>query len=239
MSAFDALIDAHKQRTNWSIKAGAAEGVRRIVRYGIENNYSKEEIAMVLGETQHETAEWYQPIREGARKYGTNYTDAQSQRAIAVAVERGLIRYNYAKPHNVTGKSYYGRGLVQITHYDMYVKFAKLLGVPLDTNPDLTLEWDNALFIMFVGMRDGLFTSLRMAHYVGSPADMKLDRLAASRAIINGDAKRNGMRVAKHTLDWYDSLSKNWNALVQECQPAPTNIIEIIINMILAFLGRK
>ena len=111
-------------------------------------------------------------------------TDASAKRAVASIHAKGIISTNYALPAGPYGQSYYGRGLVQITWYDNYQKFARILGVPLDENPDLALEWDHALDIMFLGMRDGVFTGKKLKEY-DFPAQFK-----QARVIVNGDSHK-------------------------------------------------
>lgn len=164
---------------------GQVDGMIKIVEYGEKWGYDPLHIAYALGTTKHETANWMQPIREGARRYGPDYTDAQAKRAVASIHAKGIIRTNYALPSGPYGASYYGRGLVQITWYDNYLKFARLLKKPLDQNPDRTLEWDIALDILFLGMRDGMFRRGRSFDMIKSAADFK-----AARDIVNGDSAK-------------------------------------------------
>lgn len=186
------------------LTAGQVDGLTRIVGAGRKAGLSRPDLAYVLATVQHETANWMQPIREGARRYGTKYTDAQAQRAVASIYGKGIIRVNYALPAGPYKQSYYGRGLVQITWYENYLKFAKLLGIPLDRNPDLALEWDVALKIAIVGMRDGLFTKYSLDEVpdvMKAPAFDRTDRL-----IINGDAKTNGDLVAGYAAVYWQAL---------------------------------
>jgi hypothetical protein len=60
---------------------------------------------------------------------------------------------------------YYGRGLVQLTHKENYVKVGKLLGVDLVNNPDLMLTPEIAIKTLVLGMRDGLFTGRKLMDY--------------------------------------------------------------------------
>lgn len=102
-----AFIAAYASRTGQKLDAGRMEGVARIVEYGIKNGYTIELIAYALATAWHETARWFVPIREGAVRYGRNYTDAQSRAAVKSLKARGIIRVDYSAPIN--GRSYYGR----------------------------------------------------------------------------------------------------------------------------------
>lgn len=179
---------------------GQVDGMNKIVEYGEKWGYDADDLAYVLATTFHETARWMQPIREGARRYGPSYTDASAKRAVASIHAKGIIRTNYALPAGPHGQSYYGRGLVQITWYDNYLKFEKLLGVPLTADPDKTLEWDIALDILFLGMRDGMFTGKKMKDY-NFPADYR-----AARAIVNDDVRKNGQMIANEANVFRNAL---------------------------------
>jgi hypothetical protein len=184
------------------------DGMNAIVDYGKEWDYSREWLSYCLATAKHEAADWMVPIREGARRYGPDYTDAQAKRAVASIHAKGLIRTNYALPSGPHGQSYYGRGLVQITWYDNYLKFEKLLGIPLTANPDLALDMPVALDILFIGMRDGMFRNGNSLDMIRSPADFK-----AAREIVNGDShktwggtERMDDKVARYARTFYAAL---------------------------------
>lgn len=186
------------------LTVGQVEGMEKIVEYGRKFGYSNVQLAYVLATVFHETARWMEPIREGARRYGPVYTDRQARRAVTSIFDKGIIRRNYSLPNGPYQKSYYGRGLVQITWYDNYAKFAKLLDVDLDSNPDLALDWAVALDILFLGMRDGLFTGKKLSDYT-LPADYH-----KARAIVNGDVRRNGKMIAKEAGHFLTALNKEF-----------------------------
>lgn len=151
------FFDAVRRNFGGKLNQHQVDGMNRIVGYGERWGYKPEHIAYSLATAQKETANWMQPIREGGLRYGPKYTDASAKRAVAAIHARGIIRTNYALPSGPYRQSYYGRGLIQITWYDNYRKFAKLLKQPLDRNPDLALKWPIALDIMYLGLRDGMF----------------------------------------------------------------------------------
>lgn len=184
------------------------DGMNKIVEYAEKWGYSKLHTAYILSTAYHESAFWMQPIREGARRFGPEYTDAQAKRAVASIHAKGIIRTNYALPAGPHRQSYYGRGLVQITWYDNYLKFERLLKKPLTANPDIALEWDVALDILFLGMRDGMFRKGRSLSMIKSTADYK-----AARDIVNGDGHRKwggpdriDDRMAGHAMKFLEAL---------------------------------
>jgi len=96
----------------------------------------------------------------------------------------------YGIPFKKTGKIYYGRGFCQLTWYDNYERFTKILfrlGYEIDliNNPDLALDPKVASLIMVVGMRDGKFTGKDLDDYFDP---IKSDWYNA-RQIINGKDK--------------------------------------------------
>lgn len=200
------------------LTAGQIDGINRVVAYAKAARIPALWLAYVLATIWHETAGWMQPIREGATRYGTNYTDAQSKRAVATIHAKGIIKTNYALPAGPYKQSYYGRGLVQITWYDNYKKFADVLGIPLDRNPDLALDWNYSIPITFMGMTDGMFRKGKSLDMIKSTADY-----TAARDIINGDVKTNGKKIADIALIFHDALSDYTLEEEKADEPAESN----------------
>jgi hypothetical protein len=136
-------------------------------------------LAYMLATTFHETATTMQPIEE----YG-----------------KGAGR-PYGKPDAVTGKTYYGRGFVQLTWKDNYDKFGKLLKVDLVNSPELALDTANASNILFTGMTRGMFTGKKLADYF---AGAKSDWVNARR-IINGTDR--AALIAGYGTTFYSAIS--------------------------------
>lgn len=169
------------------------EGLGNIVDYGVSHGYSRFQLAYILATAYHETGRRMQPIREGFCK-----TDAGSRRAVANLKAKGIIRTNYALPAGPYGLSYYGRGLVQITWLRNYLKMGKVIGVDLVKYPDKTLEWDVALPLLFIGHVRGLYTGKKLPRAGEFTPEL--------RAIINGDVKKNGPRIARYAEHFYAAL---------------------------------
>lgn len=117
-------------------------------------------LAYILATTFWETARTMQPIRE----YG-----------------RGAGRA-YGNPDRVTGKTYYGRGFVQLTWKKNYEKMGSLLRSDLVNNPDLALDVKIATQILFAGMIGGMFTGKKLMDYFNG----KTTDWVGARRIING-----------------------------------------------------
>jgi len=128
-------------------------------------------LAYILATVFHETGARMQPVREG---FATS--DASARRI--------LKRYPYAQPNTITGHAYYGRGHVQLTHAKNYSAVGQALGMgdQLYFNPDLALDPETSIRILFLGMTNGLYTGKKLADYFhGATADP-----VGARRIVNG-----------------------------------------------------
>jgi len=94
------------------------------------------------------------------------------------------IKYNRTT-YSMPDKLYFGRGFVQLTWYELYERFGKLLGVDLLNSPELALQPLIATEILVLGMYRGLFTGAKLDRYINAN---KTDYLSA-RKIINGTDK--------------------------------------------------
>lgn len=125
-------------------------------------------LAYMLATVFHETARTMQPIREFGRGKGKRY-----------------------------GTTFYGRGYVQLTWRANYRRMGELLGVPLETKPDLALDERIATQILFEGMLraesfKGDFTGKSLEDYFNATADDPVN----ARRIINGTDKAG--LIARH-----------------------------------------
>jgi putative chitinase len=187
-------------------KQAHVDGLNAVVASGLERGWSREWLAYALATAYHETGRWMQPIREGGWRRGPSYTDASARRAVANIYAKGIISTNYALPAGPYNQSYYGRGLVQITWYDNYLRLGKRLGVgtALAENPDMALEMPMALDLLFVGMEEGLYTRKKLADY-DLPAQFR-----EARRIINGDVRKNGEMIAEYARKFYTALEHEY-----------------------------
>lgn len=120
-------------------------------------------LAYMLATAHHETAHTFQPIEEYGRGHG----------------------HPYGVPDPVTHQTYFGRGLVQLTWLANYRSAGTLVHQDLVNHPELALQPDIAVKIMFDGMISGLFTGKKLADYFNGP----LNKPVAARQIINGHDK--------------------------------------------------
>lgn len=136
-------------------------------------------LAYCLATAFHETGGRMQPVRE---------TFAQSDAAAIARLDRafaaGLLP-QVRRPYwrlDAEGKSWFGRGLVQITHRRNYEKLAEATGVDLVGEPGRAMELDVAVRILVIGMRDGLFSGVKLADaFDGRRADW-----LGARRTVNG-----------------------------------------------------
>lgn len=164
-------------------------------------------LAYILATAYRETSGTLLPVREGLCS-----TDQCSIDAVTKLLKKRnrTDSENYAIP--VNGKSYYGRGLVQITHKRNYARVGQALGLGnrLVDNPDLALERETAIPILVDGAVQGLFSKdkktgewRRLSTYLN---DQKTDWVGARR-IINPGSKRAHI-PAKYAKQFYTCLSR-------------------------------
>lgn len=136
-------------------------------------------LAYILATTYHETGRRIQAVRECFGK-----TDQESINCVTRLYRRGRIKRNYAKIDPKTGKSYFGRGHVQLTWDYNYKRMGKELGMEnkVYTNPDLALHPDTSVAIMSEGMIKGLFTGKKLSQYFNSSST----NWGGARRIVNG-----------------------------------------------------
>jgi hypothetical protein len=125
--------------------------------------------AYMLATVKHECADRWLPIEEFGRGANRPYGSA-----VEVKDSAG----------NVFTNRYYGRGYVQLTWVENYLRVGNAIGLgeQLMIRPELALLPDVAYDIMSHGMRHGIFTGKRLATYIGGAgADYE-----HARRIING-----------------------------------------------------
>lgn len=131
--------------------------------------------AYILATAWHETAFTMQPIAEYGKGKGKPYGRIDS-----------------------SGKAPYGRGFVQLTHRDNYVKLDKRLGLggKLAADYDLAINPDIAAKIIVIGMAEGLFTGKKLSDY---------KTYVGMRAVVNGTDRAKD--IATYALQFEDALA--------------------------------
>lgn len=160
-------------------------------------------LAYMLATAIHETAATMQPILE------TRSPKERGNPSIDVAIKRldnsfaaGKLPW-VKKPYwrkDGEGKSWLGRGLVQLTHKSNYDRMGKMVGVDLVADPDRALDPGIAISIMFFGMTRGDFTGRPLSDYLdGRTADY-----VNARRVINGT--ESARKVADYAVRFEQAL---------------------------------
>lgn len=163
------------------LRKSQVEGTERILA-GFENRMPDGDLrhlAYMLATAFHETAATMQPVRETL----TSSDDA----AIAIldrafeAGKLGAVRTPYWR-RDGQGKSWLGRGLVQLTHRRNYEAMSQLTGIDLVARPERAMEPQVSVTILIEGMLRGSFTGQRLEQYF----NVEREDWLGARAIING-----------------------------------------------------
>ncbi len=204
MSDQDMFDDLRRNLCGGRLTSVQVEGISAIttswVAHGDAEN--KAQLAYVLATAFHETAGRFQPVRETLAS-----SDEQAIQRLERAFQAGRLP-QVSTPYwrrDANGKSWFGRGFVQLTFQRNYQTLGKALGIDLPGNPDLALEMAVAADILVVGMRDGLFSGRKLSDYF---AKDRADWTNARR-IVNGldraDVVAGHARVILNALSYQTS----------------------------------
>ena len=146
-------------------------------------------LAYMLATAHHETGATMLPVRETFAA-----SDARAIAILDAAFRRGRLPWVSAPywRRDADGKSWLGRGLVQLSHKANYAKMTEITGIDLLAHPERAMELAVAAEILFVGMKKGSFTGRKLAGYFCPGRE---DWLGARR-IING--RDRAAKVAGH-----------------------------------------
>lgn len=135
--------------------------------------------AYLLATAHLETARTMQPVRETLAG-----TDEKAIQILESSWARGRLPW-VKTPYwrkDKDGKSWLGRGYVQLTHKVNYQKASALVGVDLCANPNAAMRPALAARILVEGCSTGLFTGKKLSDYL--PGDYE-----GARRVINGTDK--------------------------------------------------
>jgi putative chitinase len=90
---------------------------------------------------------------------------------------------------------------VQLTWDYNYKKMSSVVGVDLVKNPDRALDLRSAIPIMFVGMKQGIFTGKKFADFFNKTTENWVN----ARKIINGLDKAN--LISGYAKKYYGAIS--------------------------------
>lgn len=201
-----------------SLSQAQVSGMTAILDEAQRRGSRTNDLAYALATTFHETARTMQPVRETMAK-----SDQQAIRILDRAYAAGKMK-GVSRPYwrrDAEGKSWLGRGLVQLTHRDNYAKTSAITGIDLVAAPDRAMEMPVAVKILFDGMEKGTFTGLGFNSFIdGLDESDDLDRaeFRAARKIINGKDKAD--LIAGYALSFERAL-RNAAYLPVAIQPRP------------------
>ncbi|WP_020723013.1 glycoside hydrolase family 19 protein [Variovorax atrisoli] len=198
---FYAECEGSKTLPKSLFKGDRRAGIDRILNYWEKTGYTDQRwLAYILGTAYRESVGTMAPVREGLCK-----TDSCSIEAVGKHFRGKHISSDYSKP-DAQGRSYFGRGLVQITHKRKYESVGKTLGWgdALVEKPELALDPDKSVVILVEGMAQGLFTGRSLADsFKGEKADW-----VGARKIVNPGSRRAEI-TAGHGKDFYECLNSS------------------------------
>lgn len=149
------------------------------------------QFAYVLATAFHESGikgNHFVPVKEGKARKGSEVWE------------------KYQKKYWDTG--YYGRGLIQTTWESGYRAVGKLLGVgeKFVENPDLLLTVEWAYEALVGGMTAGIYRrdskGRQTLDRYFKDDDATLAVCADAREIVNGDKKKNGLKIAHYAMNF-------------------------------------
>jgi len=130
---------------------------------------NERDLAYILATALHETARTMQPVRETLAT-----TDAKAKERLTKAWKSGKLPW--VKSDYWSG-GWFGRGFVQLTHRENYVKAGKKLGIDLVSDPSKAMIPEVSALILVRGMQEGWFTGMKLA----DAADFR-----EARRVVNG-----------------------------------------------------
>jgi predicted chitinase len=164
-----------------------------------------EYLAYCLGTAFHEVGSKMEPVREGFKD-----TDQAAIQHVVRMYRRGRIKKNYARKNPKTGHSYFGRGIVQLTHAFNYRKATKKLGIDFYNHPEKALEVGNSAHILFRGCIEGWFTGKKLGDYIKG----KKKNYRQARRIVNGMDKAS--LISGYAQDFERALKKSQGVREEE-----------------------
>lgn len=211
---FDAIRDLFGGRLN----AAQVQGMEALLRAAIaEGVTDPHHVADILAQVKHETGGYMLPIKETVMPShkDKNPSDATVIARLNKAYASGRMPWVNVSYWRDGG---FGRGPIQLTHWENYEKMGRRLGVDLRGNPDLALDPDIGARIAVVGMKEGLFTGRKLADY-RFPDALDADPGQHPRRIVNG---RDGTddEIARNHRAFYAALMQaGWSDA--RLRPAP------------------
>jgi len=215
-----ALFDVLRRLAGGALTQTQVDGINTLLAAPETRGWDRRWVAYALATAWHETGGRMQPVREGFAA-----SDEGAIRAVADLHRRGKISRNYALRDPATGQSYYGRGLVQLTHRENYARAGVALHLPLDMQPDLALEPDVSAAILLRGMAEGWFAKdYNRPHTLGRYFNAEIDDPVGARRIVNGQDK--ALLIAGYHREIAAALPQ-----AEPAPPAPSDLSDILARL--------
>ena len=183
------------------LSQGQIDGMNALFRcwasHKITGSDNNRLLAYILASVFHETGGRMLPVRETLAS-----TDAGAIAALEKAWKAGRL-LQVKTPYwrkDKDGKSWFGRGDIQLTHKRNYEKLGKRINVDLVGNPALALDLDISAEIAIVGMLEGLFSGRKLTEFF----NFKADNPIGARAVVNGTDKAK--LIAGYYKSFLDAL---------------------------------
>jgi len=183
------------------LSQGQIDGMNALFRcwasHKITGSDNNRLLAYILASVFHETGGRMLPVRETLAS-----TDAGAIAALEKAWKAGRlpqVKTPYWRKDK-DGKSWFGRGDIQLTHKRNYEKLGKRINVDLVGNPTLALDLDISAEIAIVGMLEGLFSGRKLTEFF----NFKADNPIGARAVVNGTDKAK--LIAGYYKSFLDAL---------------------------------
>ena len=160
--------------------------------------------AYLLATAWHETGATMQPVREA---HGA--TDAQTIARLEKAWAAGKLKW-VKKPYwrkDADGKSWFGRGYVQLTHKDNYQKASDRMGIDLVSDPSAALSPMIAARILVQGCTEGWFTGAKLSDFLPG-------NYVGARKVVNGTDRAQD--IAHYAVTFEAALKA-----AEEAAPSP------------------
>lgn len=164
-----------------TLQQDQVDGLTSVLNVAARRATPLQHLAYILATDFHETAATMQPVRETLA-----VSDDRAIEILDSAWAKGRLG-NVNTPYwrkDKDGKSWLGRGLVQLTHRRNYETMSKVTGLDLVADPAKAMQMSTALTILFVGMEKGSFTGHKLLDFISADGTKKDYR--GARKIING-----------------------------------------------------
>lgn len=178
-----------------------------------------EHVAHIMAHVYRETGGYMMPIKETVMPYhkDKNPTDATVINRLDSAFAKGQLKW-VKTPY--WRKGAFGRGQIQITHHDNYVKLGSAIGVDLASDYNKALDLENSAAIAVVGMVRGLFTGKKLSDYK-FPDSLNNKPQTHPRRIVNG-VDGSDAEVSKSHRAFYKALIGAGYSLEEAPEEIPT-----------------